>query len=225
MPVGGQSSFYTDWYQPAVGTGGTTTYKWETFLTQELPAWLATNKGIAPTGNAVVGLSMSGGSALTLAIWHPTQFIFAASLSGFLNPSLGLWPTLIGFSMKDAGGYNSVSMWGLASDPAWKRNDPMVNVSTLVANGTAVWVYCGTGTLSDLDTDPANAGGVFSAGFLENITLGTNREFQRNYLAAGGRNAVFNFPPDGTHSWGYWGSQLQAMKPDLQRVLRASPTG
>ena len=225
MPVGGQSSFYTDWYQPAVGTGGTTTYKWETFLTQELPAWLAANKGIAPTGNAVVGLSMSGGSALTLAIWHPAQFIFAASLSGFLNPSLGLWPTLIGFSMKDAGGYNSASMWGLASDPAWKRNDPMVNVSTLVANGTAVWVYCGTGTLSDLDTDPANAGGVFSAGFLENITLGTNREFQRNYLAAGGRNAVFNFPPDGTHSWGYWGSQLQAMKPDLQRVLRATPTG
>ena len=132
-------------------------------MTQELPAWLAANKGIAPTGNAVVGLSMSGGSALTLAIWHPAQFIFAASLSGFLNPSLGLWPTLIGLSMKDAGGYNSASMWGLASDPAWKRNDPMVNVSTLVANGTAVWVYCGTGAPSDLDTDPANAGGLFTA--------------------------------------------------------------
>src|SRR6202790_872775 len=69
MPVGGQSSFYTDWYQPATGTSGTVTYKWETFLTQELPDWLAANKGIAPTGNAVVGLSMSGGSALTLAIW------------------------------------------------------------------------------------------------------------------------------------------------------------
>ncbi len=55
MPVGGQSSFYTDWYQPAVGTAGTLTYKWETFLTQELPAWLAANRGIAPTGNAVVG--------------------------------------------------------------------------------------------------------------------------------------------------------------------------
>ena len=225
MPVGGQSSFYTDWYQPAVASAGTVTYKWETFLTQELPAWLAANKGVAPTGNAVVGLSMSGGAALTLAIWHPTQFIFAASLSGFLNPSLGLWPTLIGLSMKDAGGYNTVNMWGLASDPAWRRNDPMVNVSTLVDNGTAVWVSCGTGTPSDLDTDPASAGGLFSAGFLENITLGTNKEFQEKYLAAGGRNAVFNFPRDGTHSWGYWGSQLQGMKPDLQRVLRATPTG
>ena len=27
MPVGGMSSFYTDWYQPAVGNGGTWTYK------------------------------------------------------------------------------------------------------------------------------------------------------------------------------------------------------
>ena len=34
MPVGGMSSFYTDWYQPAVGNGGTWTYKWETFLTR-----------------------------------------------------------------------------------------------------------------------------------------------------------------------------------------------
>ena len=226
MPVGGQSSFYTDWYQPAVGAGGTVTYKWETFVTQELPGWLAANKGIAPTGNAVVGLSMSGGSALTLAIWHSAQFIFAGSLSGFVNPSLGLWPSLIGVAMKDAGGYNSVNMWGPASDPAWKRNDPMVNVSTLAANGTAVWVYCGTGAPSDLDTNAdANAGGMFSAGFLENITLGTNKTFQQRYLAAGGRNAVFNFPSDGTHSWGYWGSQLQAMKADLQRVLGGTPTG
>ena len=101
----------------------------------------------------------------------------------------------------------------------------MVNVSTLAANGTAVWVYCGTGAPSDLDTDLANAGGMFSAGFLENITLSTNKEFQTKYLAAGGRNAVFNFPRDGTHSWGYWGSQLQAMKTDLQRVLGATPSG
>ena len=37
MPVGGQSSFYADWYQPACGKAGCLTYKWETFLTTELP--------------------------------------------------------------------------------------------------------------------------------------------------------------------------------------------
>ncbi|MCV7433357.1 esterase family protein [Mycolicibacterium bacteremicum] len=222
MPVGGQSSFYTDWYQPATGNGGTLTYKWETFLTQELPGWLAANRGINPLGNAVVGLSMSGGSALTLAVWHPTKFIFAASLSGFVNPSLGLWPTLIGLAMRDAGGYNATSMWGQSNDPAWRRNDPMVNVATLAANRTAVWIYCGDGTPSELDTG-GDFGGMFSAQFLENITLNTNKTFQQRYLAAGGRNGVFNFPKDGTHSWGYWGSQLLAMKPDLQRVLGVVP--
>src|SRR5690349_1087413 len=94
MPVGGQSSFYSDWYRPAAGSAGTTTYKWETFLTRELPAYLAANKGVSPTGNAVVGLSMSGGAALVLAAYYPQQFIFAGSLSGFLNPSQGLWPTM-----------------------------------------------------------------------------------------------------------------------------------
>ena len=105
MPVGGQSSFYSDWYQPAAGSAGTVTYKWETFLTQELPAWLATNKGQTPTGNAVVGLSMSGSAALILAIWHPDAVHLRRLVVGIPHPSMGLWPTLIGLSMKDAGGY------------------------------------------------------------------------------------------------------------------------
>jgi diacylglycerol O-acyltransferase/trehalose O-mycolyltransferase len=219
MPVGGQSSFYSDWYQPACGREGCQTYKWETFLTQELPAWLAENRTVSAFGNAVVGLSMAGGAALTLAIWHPTQFVFASSLSGFLNPSQGWWPTMIGLAMKDAGGYNSANMWGLASDPAWRRNDPTVNVARLVANNTAVWVYCGGGKPSDLDAPDGDSGTGFSAQFLENITVRSNKDFQQQYLAAGGHNGVFNFPPDGTHSWGYWGAQLQAMKPDMLRVL------
>jgi len=222
MPVGGQSSFYTDWYGPAAGSDGTLTYKWETFLTQELPGWLAANRAIDANGNGVVGLSMSGGAALTLAIWHPAEFLFAASLSGFLNPSEGFWPTLIGLAMKDAGGYNAMAMWGPASDPAWRRNDPMVNVGALVANDTAIWVYCGNGAPSDLDDD-GSFGTLFSAQFLEDITLSTNKAFEQKYLAAGGHNGVFNFPANGTHSWGYWGAQLQAMKPDLQRVLGATP--
>ena len=59
---------------------------------------------------------------------------------------------LIGLAMNDAGGYNAEDMWGPSSDPAWKRNDPMINVGQLVANNTRVWIYCGTGTPSDLDT-------------------------------------------------------------------------
>jgi diacylglycerol O-acyltransferase/trehalose O-mycolyltransferase len=222
MPVGGMSSFYTDWYRPAAGNGNTYTYKWETFLTSELPGWLAASRGVSTSGNAVVGLSMSGSSALILAAYHPNQFIYAGSLSGFLNLSAGFWPVLVGIAMSDAGGFNALDMWGPYGGGAWQRNDPMVQIGRLVSNSTRIWVYSGNGNPTDLDGGLGNA--QVPAQFLEGLTIRTNKEFQSRYLAAGGRNGVFNFPPNGTHSWGYWGGQLQAMKPDLQRVLGASPT-
>jgi diacylglycerol O-acyltransferase/trehalose O-mycolyltransferase len=221
MPVGGMSSFYTNWYRPAVGNGRTQTYNWETFLTSELPSWLAANKGVSPTGNAVVGLSMSGSSALILAANYPGQFSYAGALSGFLNLSEGYWPLLVAIAMADSGGFNALDMWGPYGGPAWRRNDPMLQIGRLVANNTRIWVYSGNGNPTDLDVGLGNA--QIPAQFLEGLTLRTNRAFERNYLAAGGRNGVFNFPPNGTHSWGYWGGQLQAMKPDLQRVLGATP--
>ena len=91
--------------------------------------------------------------------------------------------------MGDAGGYKSEDMWGPSSDPAWKRNDPMVNISTLVANNTRLWVYCGNGK-----PQRARAAATFNAKFLEGFTLRTNKTFQEQYIAAGGKNGVFNFP-------------------------------
>lgn len=220
MPVGGQSSFYSDWYQPACSkkTGVCQTYKWETFLTKELPAYLAANNGVDSTRTAAIGLSMAGSAAMTLAIHHPQQFQYAASLSGFLNLSEGFWPGLVNTSMGDAGGYKANDMWGKAeTDPAWKYNDPMVNMATLISNGTRIWVYCGNGTPSEL------GGNNLPAKFLESFTLRTNKTFQENYIAGGGKNGVFNFPEAGTHDWPYWGQQLQQMKPDIQRVMNAVP--
>ncbi|MUM32730.1 alpha/beta hydrolase family protein, partial [Mycolicibacterium sp. CBMA 361] len=174
MPVGGQSSFYSDWYRPACGKAGCSTYKWETFLTSELPQWLQANREVKPTGSAAVGLSMAGSSSMTLAIYHPDQFIYAGSMSGFLNPSEGWWPFLINVSMGDAGGYKADDMWGSTGDPnnAWQRNDPMVNISKLVANNTRLWVYCGNGNPSELGGDNV------PAKFLEGLTIRTNRTFQ-----------------------------------------------
>src|SRR5258705_2496586 len=107
MPVGGESSFYSDWYQPAAGNGGVQTYKWETFLTQELPAWLAATKRVQATGNAVVGASLARATTRLLAAYHPDDFIYAGSFSGFLNLSNGIWPTLVGFAMNGAGGFDA----------------------------------------------------------------------------------------------------------------------
>ncbi|MCV7178619.1 esterase family protein [Mycolicibacterium sphagni] len=219
MPVGGQSSFYADWYSPACGKTGCQTYKWETFLTQELPSWLAANRQVKSTGNAAVGLSMAGSASLILSVYHPEQFVYAASLSGFLNPSEGSWPFLINISMGDAGGFKANDMWGPTQDPnsGWIRNDPMVQIPKIVANGTRIWIYCGNGTPNELGH------GDLPATFLEGLTIRTNITFRDNYLAAGGKNGVFNFPDNGTHDWAYWGRELQAMKPDLQKTLGAVP--
>jgi diacylglycerol O-acyltransferase / trehalose O-mycolyltransferase len=218
MPVGGKSSFYSDWYGPAKGNAGTSTYKWETFLTQELPAYLATNKSVPQTANAIVGFSMGGSSALALAAHHSQQFVYAGSLSGFLNLSAD--PGQVGIAMMWNGGFSPDAMWGPPGDPAWARNDPTVQAGTLAANGTRLWIYCGNGTPTDpaLASPDAPIGGL---GFLEGMAIDSNHTFANAYVAAGGNNAVFNFP-EGIHSWGYAGQQLQQMKPDMQRTLNAT---
>lgn len=215
MPVGGMSSFYSNWEQPAVGNGNTYTYQWETFLTSELPAYLSANKGISPSGNAVVGLSMSGSAALILAAYHPNTFRYAGSLSGFLNLSQGIWPTLVGFAMRDSGGFDANAMWGPGGGPDWQRNDPTLQVGKLVANGTRLYVYTGNGTPTEL------GGADLPATFLEGLTRDGNVAFQNAYTSAGGHNATFDFPPNGTHTWAYWQAQLNQMKPDIQRTLGA----
>lgn len=213
MPVGGMSSFYTNWEQPAVGNGTTQTYQWETFLTSELPAYLSANKGISPSGNAVVGLSMSGSASLILAAYHPGNFAYAGSMSGFEHLSDGVWPGLVGLSMNDAGGFSADAMWGPGGGPDWQRNDPTLQAGKIAANGTRIWVYTGNGQPSDL------GGGDLPATFLEGLTKDSNVAFQNAYTDAGGKNATFNFPPNGTHSWPYWGAQLDQMKPDIVRTL------
>src|SRR5579875_2908168 len=219
MPVGGQSSFYSDWYNQACGKAGCQTYKWETFLTSELPQYLQSNKSVKPNGSAAVGISMAGSSAMILAAYHPAQFIYAGSLSALMDPSQGMGPSLIGLAMGDAGGYKAADMWGPKEDPAWARNDPLLNVGTTVANNTRLWIYCGNGKPSELGGDN------LPAKFLEGFVRTSNIKFQDAYNAGGGHNAVFNFPESGTHSWEYWGQQLNAMKPDLQRTLGATPGG
>jgi diacylglycerol O-acyltransferase / trehalose O-mycolyltransferase len=221
MPVGGESSFYTDWYSPSSFNNQRYTYKWETFLTNELPQWLATNKQIAATGNGVVGLSMSGSAALILSAYHPAQFRYAASLSGFLNPSALFMQQAIRVAMLDAGGYNVDNMWGAPWDAAWKRNDPIVQVSRIVANGTRLWIYCAPGGSTPLDVNAVDAdpSQAFNANSLESMAIKSNKDFQEAYAKAGGSNATFVFPPSGNHAWPYWGQQLSSLKPDLIATL------
>ena len=67
---------------------------------------------------------MAGSAAMTLAIYYPQQFQYAASLSGFLNLSEGWWPMLVNMSMGDAGGYDAKDMWGAISETGVEAQRP-----------------------------------------------------------------------------------------------------
>ncbi|MET7769159.1 alpha/beta hydrolase family protein [Nocardia sp. NPDC005366] len=205
MPVGGQSSFYTDWVSPSNTNGQKTTYKWETFLTRELPNFLA-NYGVSKTNNAVAGLSMGGSAALALAAYHRDQFKHASSFSGYLNISAPGMREAIRVAMLDAGRYNVDSMAAPWS-PAWLRMDPFVFAPQL--KGLPMYISAASGLPGQFDR-PASAVGVFNTGnamALEALSLVNTRAFQVR-LSSLNIPAYFEFPASGTHSWKYWEGQL-----------------
>ncbi|MEV0029260.1 alpha/beta hydrolase family protein [Nocardia sp. NPDC050793] len=205
MPVGGQSSFYADWYAPSNTNGQKTTYKWESFLTNELPNFLA-GYGVSKNNNAVIGLSMGGSAALALAAYHRDQFKFAGSYSGYLNISAPGMREAIRIAMLDAGRYNVDSMAAPWS-PQWLRMDPFVFAPQL--KGLPMYISAASGLPGQFDR-PNSPVGLFNTGnamALEALSLVNTRAFQVR-LGSLGIPAFFDFPAAGTHSWKYWEGQL-----------------
>jgi S-formylglutathione hydrolase FrmB len=203
-PAGGAYSMYTNW--EADGTR-----QWDTFLSEELPDWLAANKGLAPTGHGVVGAAQGGYAAMALAAFHPDRFRYAGSLSGFLTPSQTAFNGAITAGMASFGGVNTQAMWGAAQLGRWKWHDPDVHVDLLNDNNTRLWVYSPASL--DCTDPPAMIGYCDVAG-------GSNRTFYQHYRSVGGHNGHFDFPTSGQHDWGSWGPQLGAMSGDLVAAIR-----
>lgn len=67
--------------------------------------------------------------------------------------------------------------------------------------------------------DASEVGTRLDASRPESATRISNKVFQARYQAGGGHDGVFDFPAHGTRTWSNWGEPLQAMLPDLQRVL------
>ncbi|MFC4605348.1 alpha/beta hydrolase [Rhodococcus kronopolitis] len=218
-PVGGQSSFYSDWYAPNNFTNQPYTYMWESFLTQNLPNHLARNYGISRTSNAVVGLSMGGNAALILAAHHRNQFTFAGALSGYLNLSAPGMREAIRVAMLNAGLYNSDAMWGPPWDRAWLDHDPFVQAEGL--RGLPMWIAAGSGLPGPHDQPqyPIDYVNTATAMGLEALSLAQTRAFQVQLMVMGIDTAHFDFPPVGTHSWPYWQDQLWAMLPMMRDAI------
>jgi len=216
MPVGGQSSFYTDWYSPSNFNGQQVTYKWETFLTRELPNYLA-NYGVSSNDDGVVGLSMAGSSALTLAAYHRDQFKFAGSFSGALNLSAPGARLFFRLAFLDQGGYNIDNMWGPPWSPAWSRNDPfqfaprLTGLSMFISSGDAV---------PQLGDFQMPTGDLLDAITLEELANIETHSLQIKLVSLG-IPATYDFGWAGVHSWPYWSSELWKARPQILAALGA----
>lgn len=202
-PAGGAYSMYTDWEQDG-------SRQWDTFLSHELPDWLAANKGLAPGGHGVVGASQGGYAAAALATFHPDRFRYAASLSGFLAPERTGVDGTITAALKQ-GGADSDHMWGLPQLGRWKWHSPNQNIQQLVDNNIRLWIYSpGSGA-------PTDQGAMAGYG---DIAQGTNATFYSHYGDAGGHNGHFDLGRGGGNDWGTWSGQLAAMSADLAANIR-----
>jgi len=202
-PAGGAYSLYTNWELDG-------SKQWETFLADELPNWLAANKGLAPSGHGIVGASQGGLGAVTMAAFHPDRYRYAGSMSGFLTPSNTQLNGAISTGINSSG-ENVDAMWGAPQLGRWKFRDPNVHADLLVANNTRLWVFSPqTVTCSD----PAAM-----IGFCDQAQ-GSNRTFYAHYRALGGRNGHFDFPAGGNHDWGSWAAELGALANDVAAAIQ-----
>lgn len=217
MPVGGESSFYTNWNEPDNGKN----YQWESFLIQEMipvlrEGWRANED------RAVVGLSMGGTAAFNLAAHHPELFRFAGSYSGYLDTSSRGMPQAIGQAMKEAGGYDANKMWGPPADRRWKDNDPKLNVEAL--KGISLYASAGSGNTGEWDVPSQSLPGIpeNTAGFgLEVIARMTTETFASRARAAD-VPLTLKIRDSGTHSWPYWQFEMNQSWPQLADALQLS---
>ena len=121
-PLAGKFSYYADWVSPDPVLGN---YKWQTFLTEELPPII--DAGLGTTGkNALAGLSTSGTTVLALPIAKPGLYESVAAYSGCAQISDPLGYEIVRIGVDVWGGGNADNMYGPPGDPMWAANDPYV---------------------------------------------------------------------------------------------------
>ncbi|MGV9860562.1 alpha/beta hydrolase [Gordonia sp. NPDC003425] len=221
MPAGGASSFYTDW---DAGAGDkNTAIKEETFLTKELPAYLSTNFGVSPSNNAIVGLSMSAGPAVTLAERHPEQFRVVQAMSGYYqtdNPigALGVLATQTIVSNYTNG---IVNMWGAPGSPRWTANDPSKNIDKLQQNGQVLIISSGNGFLTPGEMAKLSQQDQISAMALEMLSAVSTVLMQLQLAQSG--VSVISLPNYGGHTWSTWDRSLGDGKDKVLETLNSTP--
>lgn len=218
MPVGGEASFYADWEAPATyDLTNPVNYKWETFLTSELPGYLEGNFGVARDNNSIAGLSMGATSAMILASKHPEQFRQVLSFSGYLTTTLPGAQTFMRLAMLNAGGFNINAMYGTLLSPRRFENDPFHQTAGL--RGKDVYISGASGIPGPGDEKYLLQHQISGAA-LEAFSMISTRLYELKARAAG-INLATDYPATGLHNWNQFGHQLEKTKPRVLNVMDA----
>ncbi len=206
IPFGGGGTFYSDWERDDPKLGHV---RWETFLTQELPAVMKNSYGSDGVNNGIAGLSMSGTSALNLTAHHPELYKSVASFSGYPTASSPGFAQGIQISVAQMGG-NPLNMWGFWPAGSWLRNDPLLNVGAF--RGKRVYISSGGGSpTSDATVNPLSAR-FDPVKFAQMVPLETAAGLSSQTfipaLQLAGVNPTVHITANGTHWWNYWQDRL-----------------
>jgi len=100
------AGFYVDATQPPYSRN----YRMLSYVTKELPELVAANFPVDDARQSILGHSMGGHGALTIALAHPARYRAATAFSPIAAPSQVPW------GIKALGGY-------LADKEAWRKHD------------------------------------------------------------------------------------------------------
>ncbi|TQF73646.1 esterase family protein [Rhodococcus spelaei] len=222
IPDAGAFSYYTDWQRvdPVLGRN-----EWTTFLTKELPP--VVDSALHANGvNAIAGLSMAGTSVLNLAIDAPGLYRAVAAYSGCASTSDPVGQEFVRLVVERGGG-DITNMWGPVGGPGWVNNDPYVNAERL--RGVTLYLSSGNGlpgpydTLTDprINGNPTMLGDQDVVGGVIEAATNACTHLMVGRLATLGIPVTVDFPPTGTHSWGYWQDELHRSWPVIAAALGA----
>ncbi|MGN0102218.1 MAG: alpha/beta hydrolase [Dietzia sp.] len=213
-PAGAFASFYSDWEKedPVLGN-----HKWETFLTEELPAIVA--EELDTNGrSAIAGNSMGAQAAMHLAAQHPDIYDAVIALSGNYSTLDPLGYQTVRLSVVTRGG-DLDNMWGPRGSERWRYHDTISHPEKL--RGTAVYMSAGNGDIGP--EDPGEYGSEKHAMWfgivLERGVNEATRKFSRALTDAGVTHRA-DYGTTGLHNWAtfmrHFDDGWEYIKPALQ---------
>lgn len=216
LPMLGAYSYYSDWLEENPDQGGK--QMWETFLTHELPGPLEAELGTDGT-RSLIGMSMSGTTALLYATHQPGFYDSVASLSGCGDTNSWLGRRGVASTIYNGNGTPEM-MWGAPNSDYSRYQDAVINAGRL-AEQPNLYVYAASGLPGDLDFLGPNAPADDGAwddrrgpGFY--IEAASNLCAHRLKQATDARGidtVYYDFATTGTHSWDAWNNALREFWP------------